>query len=114
MRYTPIQFVLCVFTILLSFTIIAGGGISSAKIEKIAFQSGGMYLYGNWDNPNNCTKNDAIVLLKTDSNYDKASSLLMAAYFSGKRVSGYSNGCATHDGQTYNTIRGYKYLVVQE
>jgi hypothetical protein len=33
---------------------------------------------------------------------------------SGKKVSGYSDSCTTFDGQTYNTIRGFKYLVVSD
>lgn len=71
-----------------------------------------MYAEDGWSNPNSCTQNNAIVLLDTDKNYDKAYALLLAAYMSGKKVQGYSNGCAVFDGQTYNTIRGHKYLVV--
>jgi len=55
----------------------------------------------------------AVVLMNTNVNYDKAYTLLLAAYISGKQVYGYSDGCATFDGQTYNTIRGQKYLVVK-
>ncbi|PCH65673.1 MAG: hypothetical protein COC04_01310 [Gammaproteobacteria bacterium] len=93
----------------------AAGKISKSKIVAVAFQSGGFFLYGNdWGNPNNCTRSNAIVLLASDSNYDKAYALLLAAYASGKSVKGYSNGCADFDGQTYNTIRGYKYLFVSD
>ena len=72
-------------------------------------------MYANaWGNPNGCTRSNAIVLLETDPNYDKAYSLLLSAYMAGKQVSGYSDGCAAFDGQTYNTIRGFKYLVVSQ
>jgi len=91
----------------------AGGPLPSNKITNVAFQTNGFFLYAsNWPNPNSCTRNNAVVLLAADSNYDKAYALILAAYMSGKRVSGYSDGCTTHDGQTFNTIRGTKYLVV--
>jgi len=93
---------------------IAGGGLSYNKITRVAFQTGGFFMYADaWPNPNSCSKSTAIVLLATDSNYDKAYSLLLSAYMSGKSVSGYSDGCTTFDGQTYNTIRGFKYLTVK-
>lgn len=91
----------------------AKGGLASNKITAVAFQTGGFFMYAdNWSNPNECSKSDAIVLLSSGANYDKAYALLLAAYMSGKKVSGYSDGCTTHDGQTYNTIRGFKYLTV--
>jgi len=34
--------------------------------------------------------------------------LLSLAFMAGKSVCGYSNGCTTFDGQTYNKIRGFK------
>lgn len=92
----------------------AGGAIVKNKITKLAFQTGGLFIYAdNWSNPNECSNSDAIVLKNTDSNYDKAYSLILMAYTSSKTVSGYSDGCVTFDGRTYNTIRGYKYLVIQ-
>lgn len=92
----------------------AGGSLSSNKIDSVAFQTGGFFLYAsNWPNPNSCTRSDAIVLLDSDPNYQKAYALLLAAYMTGKYVKGYSDGCASFDGQTYNTIRGFKYLRVQ-
>lgn len=98
----------------ISTSLIAAGGIGARTISKVAFQTGGFFMYAEdgWSNPNSCTQNNAIVLLDTDKNYDKAYALLLAAYMSGKKVQGYSNGCAVFDGQTYNTIRGHKYLVV--
>ena len=92
----------------------AGGSLTQSKIEAVAFQTGGFFLYSNtWPNPNSCTNSNAVVLLDTDINYEKAYALLLAAYMSGKMVSGYSNGCVEFDGKTYNSIRGYKYLFVQ-
>lgn len=92
----------------------AAGTLSAQKITKVAFQSTGFFLYASdWNNPNSCSQDTAIVLLDSDPNYDKAYALLLTAYASGKRVSGYSNGCTTFDGKTYNTIRGYKYLLVE-
>ena len=98
----------------ISTSLVAAGGIGARQISKAAFQTGGFFMYAEegWSNPNSCTQNNAIVLLDTDKNYDKAYALLLAAYMSGKKVQGYSNGCAVFDGQTYNTIRGHKYLVV--
>jgi hypothetical protein len=90
------------------------GHVGTEKIDKVAFHTGGFFMYANdWENPNSCSINTAVVLLDTDVNYEKAYSLLLAAYMAGKRVSGYSDGCASFDGQTYNTIRGFKYLQVQ-
>lgn len=105
-----------VLNLFITSTVIAGGGLPSKNIASVSFQQKGFFLHvdatDSWANPNGCTKDNAIVLLNTDSNYDKAYALLLAAYMSGKKVGGYSNGCTDHDGQTYNTIRGYKYLSV--
>ncbi|MGP9802148.1 hypothetical protein [Rheinheimera sp. NSM] len=92
----------------------AGGSLPANAINKLAFQTGGLFIYAsNWGNPNSCARNMAVVLLDNDPNYDKAYSLILAAYMSGKKVSGYSDGCTEFDGHTYNTIRGYKYLVIE-
>ncbi|GAA0464051.1 hypothetical protein GCM10009096_00640 [Parasphingorhabdus litoris] len=99
-----------------SSSAIAGGSTSSTtqKITSVAFHEVGFFMYGNgWDNPNGCDRDVAIVLLKTDRNYDKAFALLMTAFASGKEIRGYLDGCAMHDGQSYNTIRGFKYLEVR-
>lgn len=99
---------------LLSTNTLAGGGLAKVNITKVAFQSGGFFLYSSeWNNPNDCSNSSAVVLLNTDSNYDKAYALLLAAYTSGKTVRGFSDGCTSFDGQTYNTIRGHKYLVIE-
>lgn len=82
----------------------AAGSLAFNKINQIAFQTGGFFMYApNWPNPNNCTRSNAVVLLSSDPNYDKAYALLLSAYMAGKLVKGYSNGCTTFDGQTYNT-----------
>lgn len=91
----------------------AGGVLPYTSIDNVGFQTGGFFLYGNWANPNSCTRSDAVVLLDTDVNYDKAYALLLTAFASGKQVYGYSEGCTDFDGQTYNTIRGFKYLRVK-
>ncbi|MET1257047.1 hypothetical protein [Aliikangiella maris] len=109
-----IQSFVVVSIFIFSSVSVAGGGLQPNKITKVAFQTGGFFLYAdNWPNPNECTRSDAIVLKSSDSNYDKAYSLLLAAYMSGKKVSGYSDGCVEFDGQTFNSIRGFKYLVVE-
>ncbi len=110
MKYITLFLVFLIATFAISAN--AAGGLGAREINSVAHQTGGFFLYSNWDNPNGCSKSDAIVLLDTDSNYDKAYSLVLAAFMAGKRVEGYSNGCMTFDGQTYNTIRGYKYLKV--
>lgn len=92
----------------------AAGGLPAQNINKLAFQTGGLFIYAdNWANPNACTRSSAIVLKETDPNYDKAYALVLAAYMAGKKLSGYSDGCVGFDGQTYNSIRGFKYLVVE-
>ncbi len=93
---------------------IAAGPLTANEITKVAFQTGGFFIYANgWPNPNNCDRAVAVVLPENDPNYDKAYSLLLMAYASGKKVSGYSDGCIEFDGKTYNRIRGYKYLLVE-
>lgn len=93
----------------------AAGAVGDGKVTQVAFQTGGLFLYAaNWSNPNNCTKSNAVVLLDTDVNYDKAYALLLAAYMAGKTIYGYSDKCVEFDGQTYNAIRGFKYLVVHD
>ena len=69
-----IRSMLLLFFVFYSFTAAAGGGISSGNVSKVAFQTGGFYLYSDkgWNNPNNCTNNSAIVLKSTDVNYEKA------------------------------------------
>ncbi len=97
-----------------SFAAFGGGGITPNKVTKVAFQTDGFFLYADaWPNPNGCTRSNAIVLKSADPNFDKAYALLLAAYMSGKKISGYSDGCFEFDGQTYNTIRGFKYLLVE-
>lgn len=113
MKIIP-QLLLCSIAIWFASEVQAGGALSAQKIDKLAFQTGGLFIYAaNWSNPNSCTRSNAIVLLETDPNYDKAYSLILAAYMSGKKLSGYSDRCTEFDGQTYNTIRGFKYLVVE-
>ena len=110
-----------IFTILLAGifstsvnNVFSAGSLNGQNITAVAFHSTGFFMYASgWINPNSCSNSDAIVLLDSDPNYDKAYALLLSAYMSGKSVSGYSNGCTTWDGRTYNTIRGYKYLKVQ-
>lgn len=103
----------CIAFLLASF-VSAGGGLSAQAINKLAFQTGGLFIYASgWANPNACTRSSAVVLKETDPNYDKAYALILAAYMAGKKVSGYSDGCVEFDGQTYNSIRGFKYLTVE-
>jgi len=109
--------VIC-FLILGAFSVssFAGGGLSAQNIESVAFHQKGFFMYSDgWNDPNNCRvtgQPNAIVLKNSDSNYDKAYSLILAAFMAEKKVSGYSDGCVEHDGKMYNTIRGYKYLSV--
>jgi len=92
----------------------AGGSLYYNNVTEVAFQSTGFFMYANsWPNPNSRTQSSAVFLLDTDANYNKAYAMLLAAYMSGKSVSGYSDGCTTFDGQTYNTIRGGKYLRIK-
>ena len=100
---------------LISSTALSAGSITKNKIDSVAFHTGGFFLYSSgWNNPSNCTRSNAIVLQSNGPNYDKAYALLLAAYASGKKVKGYSDKCVEFDGQTYNMIRGHKYLVVSD
>ena len=93
----------------------AAGPLSTSKITSVSFNEAGFFLSAkDWPNPNKCTKSTAVVLKATDQNYDKAYALLLMAYTANKKVQGYSDGCVTHDGQTYNSIRGYMYLTVHD
>lgn len=92
----------------------AGAMLNTNVITRVGFYSGGFYIFANnWNNANNCDNASAVVLKTTDTNYDKAYALLLTAYTTGKSVKGFSDECISHDGVTYNTIRGYKYLDVQ-
>lgn len=113
-RFSVLRFTIILF-LLFANASFAAGAIKANKVDFVAFQTGGFFMYASdWRNPNVCSRDGAIVLLSSDPNYDKAYALLLAAYMSGKKVSGYSDGCATFDGQTYNTIRGFKYLKVSD
>ena len=103
-----------VLLLCLTTTVSAKGPVKTGKINYVAFNSGGFFLYASdWPNPNNCTRSNAVVLKSNDANYNKAYALLLVAYTSEKAVSGYSDGCVEFDGQTYNSIRGFKYLVIK-
>lgn len=92
----------------------SAGSIKGNKISKVAFQSGHFFIYSEgWNNPNSCQNTNAVIRQSDDSNFDNAYSLLLAAFMADKNVSGYSDGCREWDGKTYNTIRGFKYLIVQ-
>lgn len=112
-----IYFMNKLFFIILFFAVTtasAKGPVKTGKINYVAFNTGGFFLYASdWPNPNNCSRKNAVVLKSNDANYDKAYSLLLVAYTSEKTVSGYSDGCVEFDGQTYNSIRGFKYLVIR-
>ncbi|MBB1411760.1 hypothetical protein [Pseudoalteromonas sp. SG44-17] len=88
--YEKIFFVLL---LCLTTTVSAKGPVKTGKINYVAFNSGGFFLYASdWPNPNNCTRSNAVVLKSNDANYDKAYALLLVAYTSEKAVSGYSDG----------------------
>lgn len=93
----------------------AGGVLQPPQvITRVSFMENGFIIYADgWPNPNNCDTADGVILLATDPNYDKAFALLLTAYSTGKKVSGYSDGCVLVDGTNFNTIRGFKYLVVR-
>jgi len=98
---------------LLPIVSFAKGRLPANTVTDVAFQTGGFFLYADaWGNPNNCSRSNAVVLEDSDINYDKAYALVLAAYFSEKTISGYSDRCVEFDGQTYNSIRGFKYLVI--
>ncbi len=102
-----------IVTLLFTGNVTAGGGVNSTKISHVAFQSNHFFIYSSgWNNANDCQETTAVVLQSSNSNFDKAYTLLLAAFMSGKNVSGYSDGCIEWDGRTYNTIRGHKYLTV--
>lgn len=92
----------------------AKGGLGKNVITKIGFQSNHVFIYASgWNNASTCQNSDAVVLQANDQNFDKAYSMLLAAFMAGKTVNGYSDNCIEWDGKTYNTIRGFKYLTVE-
>ncbi|PHR54834.1 MAG: hypothetical protein COA47_14815 [Robiginitomaculum sp.] len=91
----------------------AAGMVGPAAITKMKFMNEGLVFYGYFGNINGCDASNSVVLLKTDSNYDKAYALILSAYMGGKKITGYSDLCIAVDGTTYNSIRGYKYLTVE-
>lgn len=109
------RFSLLVICLMFANSSFSVGPMPAVKIDKVAFQNNNFFLYSSgWNNPSECTRSTAVVLQASDPNFDKAYSLLLAAYMSGKRVSGYSDDCIDFDGETYNMIRGFKYLVVTD
>lgn len=108
--------VLFIFCFINNSSCFAGEWLAKKKLTGVSFETGGFYLYseGQWNNANDCSRTDAIVLKSSDVNYEKAYSLLLMAYAAGKSVQGYSDGCVTHDGRTYNSIRGAKYLLITD
>lgn len=101
--------------LLASSSVSAGDRLEWRTLEKVALQTEGLFLYarGGWNNPSSCQQVNAVVLLNSDSNFDRAYSLLLSAFMYGKSIRGFSDGCTVFDGKTYNTVRGYKYLEVK-
>ncbi len=92
----------------------AAGGLNKNTITKLAFNSDHLFIYAeNWNNPSECGRTDAVVLDKSNHNFERAYALILAAFMSGKSIRGYSDDCITWDEKSYNTIRGHKYLVVE-
>jgi len=106
------------FVLLLSLSaqsVYAGGIIPKSKITNIGFNQAGFFIWLEKKvNPNACSSNNAIVLKKDDLNYKEAYAMLLAAFYNDKEIFGYSDECVSHDAQTYNNIRGWKYLIVYE
>lgn len=108
------RFTTFVALLLVSSTALAGGSTTWGKITAIEFQDKDLMLHSDdWQNPNGCEKSNAVILKHTDSNFDKAYTLILAAYMSGKQVAAWSDDCHSFDGKTYNHIRGFKYLQVK-
>ena len=92
----------------------AAGPIGWTKIDSIAFQNSDLMIYTNSkSNPNGCERDVAVILKSSDPNFDKAYSMILAAYMADKEITAYSDGCHTFDGKTYNYIRGSKYLQIR-
>lgn len=95
-------------------TVQAAGPLGKTQITGLSFFPEGLVIAGTWKNPNNCSSSSGVLLQVSDPNYDKAYSLVLAAYMSGKKLSGYSNECIDVDGTSRNMIRGYKYLGISD
>ena len=104
------------FMLLFSFTSFAhaAGPIAWTKIDSIAFQNNDLMIYTvSKGNPNGCERDAAVILKSSDQNFEKAYSMILAAFMAGKEIQAYSDGCHTFDGKTYNYIRGSKYLEIR-
>ena len=68
-------------------TALSKGMIAGNKIFRVAFNTSGFFMYSidGWNNPNDYSNSDAIVLLDTDPKYDKAYALILAAYLLGNK-----------------------------
>lgn len=89
----------------------SGGNVGWHRINELAIQDGDVILYANaWSNPNSCEATNGVILRKSDENFDNAYAFVLSAFMAGKEVVGYSDGCKTFDGKSYNYIRAYKYL----
>lgn len=92
----------------------AAGPVGWTKINSLAFQNSDLMIYTEVKgNPNGCERDTGVILKKSDQNFDKAYSMILAAYMAGKEIKAYSDGCHTFDDKTYNYIRGFKYLEVR-
>lgn len=100
---------ICAFTV----NAFRAGAVGKQKIIKIAFNSEHLFIYADaWNNANECQQSDAVILERGSTNFDKAYTMILAAFMAGRDISAYSDGCLEWDGKTYNTIRAHKYLTV--
>jgi hypothetical protein len=90
----------------------AAGPLGSSQITDLMFFQNGLRISGTWSDANGCGNTKSVILLNTDTNYDKAYSLVLTAFVSGKNLIGYSDKCVSVDGTSTNTIRGFKYMAI--
>ena len=80
--------------LLASFTSYAGARTNWAVPTQINIVRGeGVMVYGDFGNPNNCTKADLFFIKSDHPSFDRIYSTLMTAYLAKKEVKAYIHEC---------------------
>ncbi len=100
--------------ITMSDGVVAAGSVGWTKITTLAVQNNDLMIYTELKvNPNECERDNAVILKKSDPSFDLAYSMILATFMAGKEIKAFSDGCHIFDEKTYNYIRGFKYLQVR-
>ncbi|BFM10154.1 hypothetical protein R50072_03070 [Simiduia litorea] len=81
---------------LLSFAAVAGGRTNAAipsKIDLVQAGTAGFMIFGDFGNVGSCTVSDQVFVKASHPQYSQIYSTVLAAFMSGKKVSGYAHLC---------------------